>query len=89
MNMQIKTNGLHEFSDLSELQKSIVEFISDRKSQNLSPTTIRFYKIRLIEFDKFCRQSGVNNVLDITPDLIRMFIMNLQDTGHNSGGVHT
>ena len=85
MNMQLTTNRL---SELSDLQMAIFEFLTDRKSQNLSKKTIQFYKENLLAFDKFCGENGIHQVLDITPDLIRSFIMHLQDTGHNSGGVH-
>lgn len=81
--LQVKNNGL------SELQMAIFEFLTDRKSQNLSPKSIQFYKEKLLGFEKYCRENGIHQVLDITPDLIRSFILDLQDTGHNSGGVHS
>jgi len=83
MELQITTNGL------SDLQMSIFEFLTDRKSQNLSKKSIQFYKEKLLAFEQFCRLNGVNQVLNITPDLIRLFILDLQETGHTGGGVHT
>lgn len=80
--LQVRNNGL------SDLQMAIFEFLTDRKSQNLSTKSIQFYKEKLLCFEKYCRENGINQVLDLTPDTIRSFIMQLQDTGHNSGGVH-
>ncbi|HOU00030.1 MAG TPA: tyrosine-type recombinase/integrase [Anaerolineaceae bacterium] len=89
--IQIINRGLSNgFSEgFTDLQMAILQFLTDRKSQNLSVGTINLYKKKLLTFENFCRENGVNHAVEITPDLIRLFIMHLQNTGHNSGGVLT
>lgn len=82
MEMQIKTNSL------SDIQMSVFEFLTDKKAENLASGTLVLYKDKLVEFVNFCKTLGVGQVLDITPDTIRGFILSLQDKGHNSGGIH-
>ncbi len=71
------------------LSDFIDEFENDRRSQNLTKKSIQFYRERLIEFERYCNLFGIYLVEEITPDLIRSFLLHLQEKGHNSGGVHT
>ncbi|MFZ3080729.1 MAG: site-specific integrase [Bellilinea sp.] len=83
LSIPVKTNCL------STIQVSITEFLNDRQAQNLSKNTLSYYNFGLLEFDNYCNQWGVFQVIEITPDLIRAFLLHLQDKGHSSGGVHS
>ena len=39
-------------------------------------------------FQTFCDDQGVGMVSQLSPTLIRQYLLWLSDTGHNSGGVH-
>lgn len=71
------------------LLKIINAFLGDRKAQNLRPTTIVFYRKRLLKFEGWCTDKGINDVFDLTPEMIREFMVYLQDCGHNPGGQHS
>ena len=76
----IKTKGL---------SSSISEFLNERKAQNLSQNTVVFYRKRLVEFERWCSQQGVIDTLDLTPEMLRTFLLHLQAKGHNDGGIHS
>ncbi len=51
-------------------------------------TTLKYYKQELTFFLKYCEAEGITEVLDITPDLIRAFMLSLETKGRNEGGRH-
>lgn len=63
-------------------------FLTDRKAQSLSAKTIRFYAERLDLFIAFCELEHCTNVTDITTDLLRRYMLHLEETHHNPGGIH-
>ncbi len=66
----------------------IVEsFLIDRKAQSVSPDALSFYQKKLEHFLSFCEQQTITQVSQITPDLIRRYILRMSET-HNQGGVH-
>jgi site-specific recombinase XerD len=65
----------------------IESFLVDRKAQGLSRETIHFYQSKLKYFLKYCEGQEVKQVSQITPDLIRNYLLGLAET-HNPGGVH-
>jgi site-specific recombinase XerD len=71
------------------LELEIEGFLKDRKSQNLTKGTIQFYRNKLKEFLKYCETQEVKLVSQITPNLIRDYLLLLEERGHNSGGIHT
>ncbi|MFC2065227.1 tyrosine-type recombinase/integrase [Chloroflexota bacterium] len=66
----------------------IDSFIIDRRAQNLSKGTIRFYQKKLKYFTDFCDSQAVNDLLQIDANLIRQFLLHLGESGHNPGGIH-
>ena len=83
MNNKIeKTNGLSE-----NLEDCIKTFLVDRKAQNLSKGTLYFYLKKTEAFIKFCNANSVISVRDISPELIRNFLLELRANGHNDGGI--
>jgi len=63
-------------------------FLMDKKIQNLSPGTIHFYKSKLKLFLDFCDSITLTRILQITPNVLRKFLLNLEGQGHNPGGIH-
>lgn len=70
------------------LQRWMRGFIVDRKTQNVSPSTIKFYGVEFRRFSAYCEERGVMSVLEITPDLLRFYLLHLEQTGRNPGGVN-
>lgn len=63
-------------------------FLRDCRVRDLSPYTITYYRQQLEHFCKFADSQNVVGVLDITPDLLRAYLLDLEKTGHNPGGRH-
>lgn len=66
----------------------IEAFLIDRRSQNLSKYTLKFYRVNLEMFSRYCDGQAVRTLEQITPDVLRRFFLWLEETGHNAGGVH-
>lgn len=64
-------------------------FLIDRKAQHLTPGTIRYYRQKIKLFTDYCEGQVISQVIELTPDILRRFLLHLEDTGHNAGGVHS
>jgi integrase/recombinase XerD len=62
-------------------------FLVDRKSQSISPRTVRTYKYELGYFLKFLDDQGVLSMEELTPNVIRMYLLQLAER-RNPGGCH-
>jgi len=63
-------------------------FLIDRKAQNMSKGTLEFYKKKIKYFNDYCETQAVTQITQITPNLIREFLLDLENKGHNPGGIH-
>ncbi|HEY9087908.1 MAG TPA: tyrosine-type recombinase/integrase, partial [Anaerolineaceae bacterium] len=63
-------------------------FLVDRRAQNLSKGSLTFYRQKLAQFSFYCEGQVITRISEITPDTIRRYLLHLEDTGHNPGGVH-
>lgn len=72
--------------DFVEVQ--IQAFLNERKAQNLAKGSIQFYKDTLLPFAKYLEDIEVKYISQITPSIIRDFLLVLGDRGHNEGGIH-
>ena len=63
-------------------------FLVDRKAQNMSKGTIEFYRKKIKYFFEFCEKQSVTQISQITPNLLREFLLYLETAGHNAGGCH-
>lgn len=63
-------------------------FLLDRKAQNMTEQTQRFYRVKLEHFINWLDAQAVKNVTDLSPELLRGFFIYLSEHGHNAGGVH-
>jgi len=79
---------LHLVAQYERLDLLIEAFLTDRKAANMSPGTIFFYRKKFELFMKFCESQAITRIDQITPDIIRAYLLHLEDTGHNPGGRH-
>ncbi|MFN8398909.1 MAG: tyrosine-type recombinase/integrase [Anaerolineales bacterium] len=61
-------------------------FLSDKKSQNLSNHTLRFYANNLKVFVQYCENHSLKRISQLTPPFLREFILYLESKGNNIGG---
>lgn len=71
----------------SDLLQWSEAFMLAKYSTRLSERTIEFYRHGLTKFFRFCELQGVAEVREITADLIRRYIVGLEQL-HKPGGVH-
>lgn len=72
----------------ADLLIAIEAFLSDKKAQNLSPATLRFYREKLISFAEYCQGKVIRNITQITANDLRQYMFYLEENGHNPGGCH-
>lgn len=64
-------------------------FLVSRKAENLSAHTVKFYRVELSTFLDYCTAQVIDQVDQITPDVIRRYLLYLEEQhGRNPGGVH-
>jgi integrase/recombinase XerD len=76
-------------SEILENEYVFNSYILDCKARKLSDGTISFYKKKIYKFFLFLKLFYVDNLEQITPNLIRGFLIHLQEHGHNAGGIDT
>lgn len=86
MNTKIK-QGIISIDD-AYLSIWIEAFLIERKSQNLSNGTLIFYKRKLDYFINFCDTQLIKTIDQITPDVIRRYLLLLEEKNHAPGGIH-
>src|SRR5215510_15025727 len=64
-------------------------FLIDRKARGLTENTLLFYTRKLRQFHEFSEGQAVTRVSQIDANPIRQFLLWLETTGHNPGGVLT
>lgn len=70
------------------LEIEIAEFLVDREARNLSPNTMNWYRSSLTHWSTFLTQNHISTHRHVTPGVIRRFLVQLQQEGHNEGGVY-
>ncbi|MFC1921767.1 tyrosine-type recombinase/integrase [Chloroflexota bacterium] len=87
---QIETQGTITKTSVDDYLLTWFEaFLIDRKARGLANGTLRFYRIKLKLFSYFCETQVVTHIHQITTTLIRLYLLYLEETGHNEGGRHT
>lgn len=71
-----------------DIKTWVEAFLIDRKTQNLSRGTIHFYKSKLLLFTTFCDSVGIMQISQLTPLVVREYLLHLEQKGHNPGGIH-
>ena len=63
-------------------------FRIDRKSRNVSKNTLKFYGVEFGRFLQFCEPKNLQMIQEITPSILREYLLHLEATGRNPGGIH-
>jgi integrase/recombinase XerD len=84
---KLQDQGINVLSQADYLPILIASFLTDRRAQGFAEETVKFYKKKLKYFADYCEGQAVTQVSQLTPDMLRRYILELRD-GHNSGGVH-
>jgi site-specific recombinase XerD len=77
-----------KFSQDTFLLSWINGFLLDRKAQNMSKGTLIFYQKKLKLFTDYCNAQVITQITEITPEIIRLYLVYLEEKGHNPGGVN-
>lgn len=89
MNTTLLTQGTITKVALSDFLDVWLEaFLVDRKAQNLAAGTVIFYRKKLLLLSEFCQTQAITQVCQLTPDVLRRWLMWLESQGHNPGGIH-
>lgn len=63
-------------------------FLIDRKARGCAKGTLEFYGFKLKLFTDYCETQYAKSISHITPQLIRQYMLHLEDKNHNPGGRH-
>jgi len=89
MSENIETRRTSQISIVDDYLLTWMEaFLIDRKASGVVEGTLDFYRIKLKMFADYCETQSAKNISQITPTLIRQFLLFLEDAGHNPGGRH-
>lgn len=77
----------HVLPDELYLPRIAEAFLIDCKARNLTPKTLRFYRMYLTQFVEWAESQAVKSMYEVTPNLLRTYFLYLQEQGHNPGGV--
>ena len=69
------------------IENYITGFLVERRSRGLSKRTIQFYADELRFFSEYLNEIGVENIEEMTANVIRHFLLRLGER-RNQGGVH-
>jgi site-specific recombinase XerD len=70
------------------VRNAVSNFLTERRARGLSPRTIGLYQDVLGRFCRWLDDVGVVKLEELTPDVIRQFLLYLEAGGHNAGGRH-
>ena len=84
------TDGKHRLFIVprSELGACIDAFLVDCQARALSARTTDLYAYKLRALRGFAQIHDLRTLQDLTPDLLRRFLVDLAESGHNPGGCH-
>jgi integrase/recombinase XerD len=84
-----ETQRTISYSHVDDYILSWVEaFLIDRKARGLANGTLRFYQQKIKLFCDFCESQVVYEISQISPTLLRQYLLWLEETNHNDGGRH-
>lgn len=83
--IKFKEHGTSQWISISEC---LEPFILSRKIK-CSNDTIDFYRRKLRVILQWFEDNDVKNCLELSPQILREFLDDLSEKGHNGGGVHT
>ncbi len=71
-----------------DVRNVVNQFLIAARSRSLSPATITFYTRYLEVFCQFLDDQEVKMIDELNADIIRNYLLHLEDLGHNPGGIH-
>jgi len=71
-----------------QLSLDVQAFLLDAQARNLAPGTLRYYSQKLYPLIAYLSGLGIQQTERVTSTHLRHWLVYLQDTGHNPGGVH-
>lgn len=77
-----------EIYQTDDLRKWIGIYLHACRARNLAAGTIEFYNKKLLAFTQFSLEHSIANISQINAELIRQFLILLNDRGHRPAGVH-
>ena len=69
------------------LQHWIDGFLTAKRAERKAPKTVIFYQVKIGNFVDYCRSHNVETIEAIDPGIIREWLLHLEQTGHNPGGI--
>jgi site-specific recombinase XerD len=89
MDTAIHDQGTIEKLAQNEYLPTVFEaFLIDRRVQNMAAGTLSFYQKKLNLFQRFADSQAVTSMRELSPGVVRAYLIWLEDFGHNPGGVH-
>jgi integrase/recombinase XerD len=82
-----QTDQLLRLVPSAPLRDEVTAFLIDKEAQGLSKGIVRLYREKLSYFCNDLRQQGIHALLDITPNVVRCWLLQLAQT-RNPGGIH-
>lgn len=65
----------------------IADFMLDRRVRRVTDKTLRWHEGALPKFNEYCASIGVHRLSDINARVLRAYLVNLAERGHNDGGI--
>ena len=85
-NMDTATKSQRTITDISEdshLRTWINGYMLDRNVQGFSQGTLDFYHKKLTIFTEFCESQIITSIDQLTPNIIRLYLLWPEERGHN------
>lgn len=76
------------FTVTPQLRRWAETFISACKAEGKAPSTLKFYSHKITDFLKWAELRNIFTMEDVTADVVRQFMLWLEESGHNAGGRH-
>lgn len=85
--MDVETKQIQRIESNTHVETALESFLFDRKAAGLRATTISFYSDKLATFLGFITSREIKFIEQLTANDLREFLVWLETTGHNPGGV--
>lgn len=74
--------------ELPDITRWANAFVNAKRAERKAAGTLTFYREKLTVFVDFCEKRNVQTVEAIDANLLREFLLYLEESGHNGGGIH-
>ncbi len=85
----MQTHKIIEYSNKEKTLSNLVDgFLLERKSRGLQELSVEFYRGHLRHFLDWTGKQGISSIDEISPTVIRSFLLYPEETKHKRGGIH-